>query len=1289
MDDKSFQAQLSTNEIVERLKKAIDFEDEKEKLKTYSKGFEDLGDCYFRDSDLINTDILKKHRLTLKAVCLYNLALASGGDQQILLTKIQMIEKGILNNSGGMTHHLFTEEYISEIQGYKQDLASIRSMADQHLAQIDIASIEVKTVYQNIAMGLKKLITKMIRKCFEVMLPPQYCQYSIIVLGSLAREEATPYSDFEWAILINDASKKNIDYFRRLTELVWIKILNLQETTSRIMDIAELDWFLESDSPCSKGFSFDGQMLSGCHTPLGNGHHTLNKIRSIEQNSLLTAEEKDSQIRKIKDSEYELIGTPEGLAQFQSQQWETKRGFCTVLSTVALIISNNDNLVRTYEENMAEIWNLIVKSNPDQTMIQLRSLTYLTESVERFKFKGGHFGEETHFFDAKYDLYRLPNMFIDHVSSYWCVQSKNLWERIEHIFGEAGVVFLPEKSKALKRVVSQILGLRLRAYANKGYRDDHIVMFDSQKPEKNEAALKKYLGVDETLLLQIYSELIELQWRMESFIEQRGAVAAMAWQYGDVSDFTKGEVYRLLLNFPKAIAAFEESKRRTIAAHSSAHLFVAETLNSLGAVYEAQARYSEAIVAYEESKQIMIAAHSSKHLSVADVQNYLGIVYRAQARYPEAIKAFEEAKQIRIAIQGAEHLSVADTLNNLGNVYREQALYPDAIVAFDEAKRIRVATYGTEDLLVADTLNNLGNVYKAQARYREAITVLEEAKRIRISIHGPEHLHVADTLNNLGNVYRALAQYPVAIAVYEDSKRITIAIHGSEHPSVAATLGNLGAVYIVQLRYSEAIVALEEAKRIKEVNYGPEHLSVGDTLNSLGATYAAQARYPEAIGAYKESIRITIATHSPEHLSVAETLNNLGMVYKSQARYPEAIAAYEEAKRIKIVTYHAEHPSIANTQLNIGLVLIEQGKFEEARALFQAAIVVYDGVQHPNREKAKICLVSSYIREGNTYMLQQEVDIDRASNCYHYVSSSLNPQDPKVHQDLAKQFYDSGQLTAVLEHYRILALLRSKDASIHQNLACVFHAQACMEQCKGESKVVLDYLKKAEDHFEQAIQLDTNTSVCTEYAQFLWKNRVDCGFEKIVALLQKAIGLKQMENGLSYGPIERSTVDQYLQGLLDQENKLTFRAYYLAHYLLIKVYCVTDQLSAAQILYRNFQALVKEDEVVASSKKVALLAKISALIKENPDKKILIEMKFQQQLLANESRQRLHTKLVDGSQAEIERCIVSQIHESKEPTRSPTVSPRLLRDSPILAKAASDKTLSKEEDIQASLNTNL
>ncbi|MBX9586380.1 MAG: tetratricopeptide repeat protein [Gammaproteobacteria bacterium] len=1135
--------------IIVELKKARDAQ-EPEKSRQFAANFERLGDYFVEQSETQIDDLLTCHRTALKAISLYNLALASAqlisDDQTIkkLLEKIHAIENAIIERSGGKPIYQSLALYEQEIEGWKKKLHSIRSEAKATLEKVDLGSPEVQTIYKTIAAGLKLLVKDMIESFFKILPLPNDCVYSIITLGSLAREEATPYSDFEWAILIENPNHK--EYFRRLTELLWIKVINLGETTARMMDIVELDWFSESDSPCRKGFSFDGQMLSGCHTPLGNKHHTLNKIRTIQQSTILSTEEKASQIQKIKEGEYELIGTQEELAQFQTQRWGTKRGFCTVLSTVAPIISNNDHLVQDYEKHMAKIWNFPFGGDSNHTLIQQRSLTYLNESIERFKFQGGHFGKETHYFDAKYHLYRLPNMLIDHASSYFSIQPKNLWDRLEGIFGEAGIVHFPEKSVALKQVVSQVLGLRLRAYLKKRYRDDHVIMFDSESPEKNEVAVKKYIGVDETILLQIYSELIELQWRMESFIEERGASAALAQRYGDVTDFMRGEVHRLLLNYPKAAVAFEKAKRVMIATHSIEDNRVAGTLNNLGMIYHLQDRNSEAIVAYEESK------------------------------------------------------------------------------------RITIGTYGPEHLSVAETLNNLGVVYEAQRRYPEGITAFEESKRIMIAIHGPDYVGVASPLNNLGVVYRA------------------------------------------ECRYSKALAAFEEAKRITIATFNHEHLGVAETLNNIGAVYSAQGRCREAAAAYEEAKRIKIASLGPKHPSVAVTLNNLGVVYKLQARYREAIAVFEEAKRIMLTTLSPEHPYIAETLCNKGLILIEQGLYEEARALFKAALIVYKRAQHPNQEITNNHIMISYIREGNVFMLQKDMDSHRASSCYQHVDSSLDPdspESPKIHEALARKFYDMGQLTPALEHYSILIRLGLGNASAYHNLACIIHARACIELSKGEVKLALDYIKEAEGYFERAIQLTsheevcTDAGVCTEYALFLWKNRDFYGNKKIIALLQQAIALKQLDKRLSYGRMERSVVDQYMQILLDQENHLSFKAYHLAHYLLIQVYCAMDQLPAARALCRDFQAQVKEDEEAYEITQIALCAQFSDLMEADPDKTKHYEEQLRQQSLANEKQQRLHARLVECSKAEIKRVILSQIRESKQPVRPSSQSPRLFKDS--------------------------
>lgn len=506
---------------------------------------------------------------------------------------------------------------------------------------------------------------------------------------------------------------------------------------------------------------------------------------------------------------------------------------------------------------------------------------------------------------------------------------------------------------------------------------------------------------------------------------------------------------------------------------------------------------------------------------------------------------------------------------------------------------------------------------------------------------------MADILNNLGIVYEAQAQYPEAISAYEEAKQIILDVHGSEHPDVI------------------------------------------DILNSLGNIYQQEARYPEAIAAYMQLKQIRTVANGPEDLSIIVLAwNCLAGIYKLQARYTDAIEALEEAKLIKIAMDGSEHPSVADALSDIGQVLIEQGRYEEARVLFKKAIRVYERTRHPNQEKARSCLVVSYIREGNFFMLQDNKGTDRASSCYHIASPSLDPKDPEVQQTLANQFYTTNQLPAVLEHYRILIRLMPNNSLAYHNLACFVHVRACLEQSKGEHQQALIYIKEANGYFERAIELNTSIGVCTEYAHFIWKNRSHYDCKKIIVHLQRAINLEQRDDELTYGCMERCSLDQYIQSLLNEENQLSIKAFYLAHYLLIQVYCVTNQLLLAEDLYRDFKAMIMKDAEAYELTQINQTAESMELIEAAPEQEAEILELLQEQCLANEKLQRQHTKLVAGAQAAIEQCILFQqpLLVQNDDLIAPT--PRLLRDSPILSRETASKTLSQDKVTDSSLNQN-
>ena len=70
---------------------------------------------------------------------------------------------------------------------------------------------------------MKQFFASIIDECLALLGTPSY-DYEVIVFGSLARNETTPYSDLEWAILTSSEEEECKVFFRNLTNLVHLQV---------------------------------------------------------------------------------------------------------------------------------------------------------------------------------------------------------------------------------------------------------------------------------------------------------------------------------------------------------------------------------------------------------------------------------------------------------------------------------------------------------------------------------------------------------------------------------------------------------------------------------------------------------------------------------------------------------------------------------------------------------------------------------------------------------------------------------------------------------------------------------------------------------------------------------------------------------------------------------------------------------------------------------------------------------------------------------------------------------
>jgi len=115
------------------------------------------------------------------------------------------------------------------------------------------------------------------------ILPP--CKFCVVALGSLAKGEATPYSDLEYLFLIESSNSETIAYFEKLALSSYFIIGNLQEPVLGYMSIAELKgWF---DDTQKSGFKIDGLKDGAGNIPTGNGSNSQQNHFIVTPTSLI------------------------------------------------------------------------------------------------------------------------------------------------------------------------------------------------------------------------------------------------------------------------------------------------------------------------------------------------------------------------------------------------------------------------------------------------------------------------------------------------------------------------------------------------------------------------------------------------------------------------------------------------------------------------------------------------------------------------------------------------------------------------------------------------------------------------------------------------------------------------------------------------------------------------------------------------------------------------------------------------------------------------------------------
>jgi len=828
------------------------------------------------------------------------------GDYKEFLNKAYLTEKFFLESLGIMDGNAVEEDaycnnYHNKITNYKNELEIHRAEIKQQLGSIagltveNIAerSIEIVKLYKNstnffvdydIGQGLAQ---RLISECLEQLGNlPTGCEYAIIGLGSLAGAKMTPWSDLEFAVLINNNKEEYREYFLRLTKLLSIKVVNFGETMLRGMGIEALnnfstgksndDWFWDSTIMHS-GFSFDGTHPHACKLPFGrqgyNGHE-----------------------------DFSLISTPEQMAEFQKggvkeeiHNWfESDKHLVQGLRNVSLI-TGSQNLLDRYR---SEISNSAESSSEEyRQTLKNRALEILREDTEKFSLQ---LGEEVDgkLLDTKRDIYRLGDRVIDALANYYDILPENgepmlsAWEVIDKMV-ERHILSL-EGAQHLKEALSIATELRLNTYChNNGQQSESIRTYEPSvnhldEEQRIKLIEKTFYIKDTSILHYFYYVMLGVQDLIKKFFQQESSepleVLISFDNFFDCGNYNKSMVHARFLEYDKAQAymkAAEEENMRNM--ELSRELLV--LYNRTGAIKEAE------LIAKRILDQFKLE-HPEQYEKIAVSYNNLGEIYRLAGEFKKAIECHIEALKLRLENNynsEFSHSQIAGSYNNIGDAYLYVREYEKALEYHNKALNVEIKIY-QNNLFHSDiggSFNNLGVVYYYMKEYNRAAEYLEGGLVVKLKVYEstPNHPSVAISYDNLGELYNFLGNNQKALDYCNIALAMRLIAYGndSNHLEIGTSYVNLGEIWAARGNYSKAIEYYHHALKVKFIAYenNHNHPEIAKIYGNLGVAYDKLAQYEDAINCSKEALNIYSAVYQdmPDHPDIIEARNNLNASY--------------------------------------------------------------------------------------------------------------------------------------------------------------------------------------------------------------------------------------------------------------------------------------------------------------------------------------------------------------------------------------------------------------------------
>lgn len=933
-------------------------EQEKSYLKIVET-LEKLGQLYF-----LKNDFTVACRMFNAAIALNDTYSQDSSMKQFLMHCLVKVEAMYIKKVLGELPKNFSYEVaINKIIDHRDWLALHRCTGDEKEILDEHQNMQV--ILATITQSRIQLTQDLITECFSLLGNPP-CQYAFVSMGSMSRKEASHFSDLEFAILIEVDSDQNRDYFRHLTHLLELKVMNLGETPFNILQHG-------LDSPTPSGFCFD----SGGNSPIG------------------------------KKGLFELIGTPDQMANFLTTDWfERDLIMCNAISNLDMILGE-EKLLADYEKKACIILNqIITKQNPSLTVRQQRALLLIKGDLLEFSPKLDEKKAKLRVFDIKKELYRLPNSVLNALALFYGLRSKNSWERIAEM--EIKGLLSVEGARQFVWVFNEITKFRVKTHLHYRSENEKVFYEPQSRYERYQWQVGNYYVLkdsDQKNIALIFQVLFAIYDAAKEFYETNGqvnpfqssklindtsvdhatalyhagdylgakeawikiialdpknleALYHLAYIFSRLSLYSQAiEYYKKFLNYfefgLKNTAVEDLSKKKYIYNIVGFYIKVLTDLSSLVVIRNPEEGFSYVKLALE-----FYHKHALENPAIlVDIYLMASQVFVHMKQYIQAIRYLENVRKICTSIRADKNdpikekinllfdidISLSCALSTLGYIHIQIGDYNTAIDCLKDAIVLAGDNCGSRLLF-------LGNALFLSGKIEEGIHTLKQALSTQEKIYGKVHPEVARTLSHLANTYHEIKDYKNALFSWKQELYVNQALYGTWNKSNLTRWRRLGTIAQENKCYEEALLYHKAELEVAIKCFGPKSVYLSSIYYNISFIEYSLSHYEKSIQWTEKAL----ALHKERDQNYTRILSLL-QIALLEVDPKRAIKVNLESIAILRELVERDDPQLAINLSNLGHIYKKIGDIKQAISCFQESYTIFVkalGPYHPRTNQA-------------------------------------------------------------------------------------------------------------------------------------------------------------------------------------------------------------------------------------------------------------------------------------------------------------------------------------------------